>query len=61
MYDVDHRVDYPGADRIASKIVNKTGQGFLLDAVLGIVGAIVGGSFSTPWAGSELLASIYTT
>jgi len=28
---------------IASKIVNKTGQGFLLDGVLGIVGAIVGG------------------
>jgi uncharacterized membrane protein YeaQ/YmgE (transglycosylase-associated protein family) len=28
---------------IASKIVNKTGQGFLLDIVLGIVGAIVGG------------------
>jgi uncharacterized membrane protein YeaQ/YmgE (transglycosylase-associated protein family) len=28
---------------IASKIVNKTGQGFLLDMVLGIVGAIVGG------------------
>ena len=28
---------------IASKIVNKTGQGFLLDLVLGIVGAIVGG------------------
>jgi len=28
---------------IASKIVNKTGHGFLLDAVLGIVGAIVGG------------------
>ena len=28
---------------IASKIVNKTGQAFLLDAVLGIVGAIVGG------------------
>jgi uncharacterized membrane protein YeaQ/YmgE (transglycosylase-associated protein family) len=28
---------------IASKIVNKTGQGFLLDAVIGIVGAIVGG------------------
>jgi uncharacterized membrane protein YeaQ/YmgE (transglycosylase-associated protein family) len=28
---------------IASKIVNKMGQGFLLDAVLGIVGAIVGG------------------
>jgi uncharacterized membrane protein YeaQ/YmgE (transglycosylase-associated protein family) len=28
---------------IASKIVNKTGQGFFLDLVLGIVGAIVGG------------------
>jgi len=28
---------------IASKIVNKSGQGFLLDVVLGIVGAIVGG------------------
>ena len=28
---------------IASKIVNKTGEGFLLDVVLGIVGAIVGG------------------
>jgi uncharacterized membrane protein YeaQ/YmgE (transglycosylase-associated protein family) len=28
---------------IASKIVNKTGQGFFLDVVLGIVGAIVGG------------------
>ena len=28
---------------IASKIVNKTGQGFLLDLVLGIVGAIVAG------------------
>ncbi len=28
---------------IASKIVNKSGQGFFLDVVLGIVGAIVGG------------------
>jgi len=28
---------------IASKIVNKTGEGFLLDIVLGIVGAVVGG------------------
>jgi uncharacterized membrane protein YeaQ/YmgE (transglycosylase-associated protein family) len=28
---------------IASKIVNKTGQGFFIDIVLGIVGAIVGG------------------
>ncbi len=28
---------------IASRIVNKTGEGFLLDVVLGIVGALVGG------------------
>ncbi|MGH7063227.1 MAG: GlsB/YeaQ/YmgE family stress response membrane protein, partial [Stellaceae bacterium] len=28
---------------IASKIVNKAGEGFILDIVLGIVGAIVGG------------------
>ncbi len=28
---------------IASKIVNKRGEGFILDIVLGIVGAIVGG------------------
>jgi len=28
---------------IGSKIVNKTGEGFFLDIVLGIVGAIIGG------------------
>lgn len=28
---------------IGSKIVNKTGQGLIMDLVLGIVGAIVGG------------------
>jgi uncharacterized membrane protein YeaQ/YmgE (transglycosylase-associated protein family) len=28
---------------VASKIVNKTGEGVILDIVLGIVGAIVGG------------------
>ena len=28
---------------IASKIVNKTGEGLFLDIILGIVGAIVGG------------------
>jgi uncharacterized membrane protein YeaQ/YmgE (transglycosylase-associated protein family) len=28
---------------IASKIVNKTGEGFLLDIVLGVIGAVVGG------------------
>ncbi len=28
---------------VGSKIVNKTGEGFVLDIVLGIVGAVVGG------------------
>lgn len=28
---------------IASKIVNKQGEGFVLDIILGIVGAVVGG------------------
>jgi uncharacterized membrane protein YeaQ/YmgE (transglycosylase-associated protein family) len=28
---------------VASKIVNKTGEGALLDIVLGVIGAVVGG------------------
>jgi uncharacterized membrane protein YeaQ/YmgE (transglycosylase-associated protein family) len=32
---------------VASKIVNKRGEGFFLDIVLGIVGAIVGGFIFT--------------
>jgi uncharacterized membrane protein YeaQ/YmgE (transglycosylase-associated protein family) len=32
---------------IASKIVNKAGEGFVLDLVLGIVGALVGGFIFT--------------
>jgi len=28
---------------VASKIVNKTGEGILLDIILGIIGAVVGG------------------
>jgi uncharacterized membrane protein YeaQ/YmgE (transglycosylase-associated protein family) len=28
---------------IASKIVNKTGEGVLMDIILGIIGAVVGG------------------
>lgn len=32
---------------IASKIVNRTGEGFFLDIVLGIVGAVVGGIIFT--------------
>jgi uncharacterized membrane protein YeaQ/YmgE (transglycosylase-associated protein family) len=29
---------------IGSKIVNKSGEGFMFDVLLGIVGAVVGGS-----------------
>jgi uncharacterized membrane protein YeaQ/YmgE (transglycosylase-associated protein family) len=32
---------------IASKIVNKTGEGVILDIVLGVVGAFVGGMLFT--------------
>jgi uncharacterized membrane protein YeaQ/YmgE (transglycosylase-associated protein family) len=32
---------------IGSRIVNKQGQGFILDIVLGIIGAIVGGFIFT--------------
>jgi uncharacterized membrane protein YeaQ/YmgE (transglycosylase-associated protein family) len=32
---------------IGSKIVNRTGEGFFLDIILGIVGAIVGGFLFT--------------
>ena len=28
---------------VGSKLVNKTGEGFMLDIVLGIVGAVIGG------------------
>jgi uncharacterized membrane protein YeaQ/YmgE (transglycosylase-associated protein family) len=28
---------------IASKVVNKSGEGFFLDIVLGVIGAVVGG------------------
>ncbi len=36
---------------IASKIVNKEGSGFLLDIVLGIIGAVVGGYLLTFFTG----------
>jgi uncharacterized membrane protein YeaQ/YmgE (transglycosylase-associated protein family) len=39
---------------IASKIVNKTGAGFLLDIVLGIVGAVVGGFIFTALGASAV-------
>jgi uncharacterized membrane protein YeaQ/YmgE (transglycosylase-associated protein family) len=37
---------------IASKIVNRTGSGFFLDIVLGIVGAFVGGLLFSALGGS---------
>jgi len=36
---------------IGSKIINKTGEGILLDIVLGIVGAVVGGYLFTMCGG----------
>ncbi len=36
---------------IASKIVNKEGQGVVLDIILGIVGAVVGGYLLTFFTG----------
>ena len=46
---------------IASKIVNKSGQGFFLDLVLGIVGAIVGGFiFSALGAGGITGLNLYS-
>ena len=46
---VYYRLDHTRPDRrvYSSKIVNKTGEGFFLDIVLGIVGAIVGGFIFT--------------
>ena len=36
---------------IASKIVNKEGQGFVVDIILGIIGAVVGGYLLTFFTG----------
>ncbi len=38
---------------IASKLVNKSGSGLLLDIVLGIVGAVVGGYLVSFFTGDE--------
>ena len=38
---------------IGSKLVNKTGEGLVLDIVLGIVGAIVGGFVFTRFFGAN--------
>ncbi len=37
---------------IGSKIVNKQGEGFILDVILGIVGAIVGGFLFAQFGGA---------
>lgn len=37
---------------IASKLVNKTGEGLVLDIVLGVVGAFVGGFIFTRFFGA---------
>src|SRR3954466_3160556 len=37
---------------IASKVVNKTGEGLVLDIVLGVVGAIVGGWLFAAFGGA---------
>jgi uncharacterized membrane protein YeaQ/YmgE (transglycosylase-associated protein family) len=37
---------------IASKIVNRHGEGIILDIVLGIVGAVVGGWIMTAFGGT---------
>ena len=47
---------------LARKLVNKTGEGFLLDVGLGIVGAIIGGwlfnTFGMPGTGVDLYGSL---
>jgi uncharacterized membrane protein YeaQ/YmgE (transglycosylase-associated protein family) len=37
---------------IASKIVNKQGEGFILDVILGIIGAVVGGWLFAQFGGA---------
>jgi uncharacterized membrane protein YeaQ/YmgE (transglycosylase-associated protein family) len=37
---------------IASKIVNKQGQGFVVDTILGVVGAVVGGYIMSFFGGT---------
>ena len=48
---------------LASKVINKTGEGLVMDIVLGIVGALVGGflfnTFGMPGASGINLYSIF--
>jgi uncharacterized membrane protein YeaQ/YmgE (transglycosylase-associated protein family) len=41
---------------IAAKIVNKRGEGFFLDTILGIVGAVAGGGIFTAFGGARLFS-----
>lgn len=46
---------------IGSKIVNKTGEGIILDIILGIVGAIIGGwLFTSLGAGGVTGLNLYS-
>lgn len=46
---------------IGSKLVNKTGEGFFLDIILGVVGAVVGGYvFSIFGAGGVTGLNLYS-
>ncbi len=38
---------------IASKLVNKQGEGFVVDVILGIVGAVVGGYLMSYFTGGQ--------
>jgi len=39
---------------VASKIVNKSGEGLIIDLVLGVIGGVVGGWIMTHVFGSEI-------
>ena len=39
---------------VASKLINKTGEGLLVDIVLGIVGAVVGGYLFTTFGAAPV-------
>jgi uncharacterized membrane protein YeaQ/YmgE (transglycosylase-associated protein family) len=45
---------------VGSKIVNKHGDGLILDIVLGIVGAVVGGYLFSAFGASGVTGLIYT-
>jgi uncharacterized membrane protein YeaQ/YmgE (transglycosylase-associated protein family) len=45
---------------VASKIVNKTGEGLVLDVVLGIVGAIAGGSLFAAFGAGVTGLNLYS-